>query len=97
MISDIQFRNELNLVIQNAIREDVGPGDFSSLACIPSTANGKAKLLVKENGIIAGVAFAKMIFEFVDPNLQIDILLRTGVWFKKEMSFFMFLEVLNLY
>ncbi|MFV8332465.1 carboxylating nicotinate-nucleotide diphosphorylase [Flavobacterium sp. GSP14] len=78
MISDIHFKNELNLVIQNAIREDVGPGDFSSLACIPSTAKGKAKLLVKENGIIAGVAFAKMIFEFVDPTLQIEIFIEDG-------------------
>ncbi|MFV8362888.1 carboxylating nicotinate-nucleotide diphosphorylase [Flavobacterium sp. ZT3P35] len=78
MISDIQFKNELNLVIQNAIREDVGPGDFSSLACIPSTAMGKAKLLVKENGIIAGVAFAKMIFEFVDPTLKIEIFIEDG-------------------
>ncbi|MFV8354579.1 carboxylating nicotinate-nucleotide diphosphorylase [Flavobacterium sp. XS1P32] len=78
MISDIQFKNELNLVIQNAIREDVGPGDFSSLACIPSTAKGKAKLLVKENGIIAGVAFAKMIFEFVDPTLKIEIFIEDG-------------------
>nr|WP_309757183.1 carboxylating nicotinate-nucleotide diphosphorylase [Flavobacterium sp.] len=78
MISDIQFKNELNLVIHNAIREDVGPGDFSSLACIPSTAKGKAKLLVKENGIIAGVAFAKMIFEYVDPNLQIEIFIEDG-------------------
>lgn len=63
MISDIQFKNELDILIQNAIREDVGPGDYSSLACIPATANGKAKLLVKEDGIIGGVAFAKMIFE----------------------------------
>ncbi len=83
MISDIQFKNELNLVIQNAIREDVGPGDFSSLACIPSTANGKAKLLVKENGIIAGVAFAKMIFEFVDPNLLIEIFIEDGTLVQK--------------
>ena len=83
MISDIQFKNELNLVIQNAIREDVGPGDFSSLACIPATAMGKAKLLVKENGIIAGVAFAKMIFEFVDPNLQIEIFIEDGTLVQK--------------
>ena len=83
MISDIQFKNELNLVIQNAIREDVGPGDFSSLACIPATAMGRAKLLVKENGIIAGVAFAKMIFEFVDPNLQIEIFIEDGTLVQK--------------
>jgi nicotinate-nucleotide pyrophosphorylase (carboxylating) len=83
MISDIQFKNELELVIKNAIREDVGPGDYSSLACIPVSANGKAKLLVKEDGIIAGVAFAKMIFEYVDSNLQIETFIEDGSLVKK--------------
>ena len=72
MISAVQFQEELNLFIANAIREDVGPGDYSSLACIPSDATGKAKLLVKENGIIAGVGLAKLIFNYVDPSLQIE-------------------------
>jgi len=54
MISEAQFQKELQLIIQNAIREDIGPGDYSSLACIPSNATGKAKLLVKDEGIIAG-------------------------------------------
>ena len=57
MISEAQFQNELQLLIANAIREDVGSGDYSSLACIPSDTQGKAKLLVKDEGIIAGVAF----------------------------------------
>ena len=83
MISDIQFKNELDILIQNAIREDVGPGDYSSLACIPTTATGKAKLLVKEDGIIAGVAFAKMIFEYVDSNLQIETFIEDGTPVKK--------------
>ena len=83
MISDKQFRNELNLIIENAIREDVGPGDYSSLACIPAAAVGKAKLLVKEDGIIAGIAFAKMIFEFVDPNLVLEIFIEDGAPVKK--------------
>ena len=48
MISDSQFKKELALLIANAIREDVGPGDYSSLACIPASANGNAKLLVKD-------------------------------------------------
>ncbi len=72
MISDSQFKNELELLIANAIREDVGAGDYSSLACIPASAKGKAKLLVKEDGIIAGVAFAKMIFDYVDAGLQLE-------------------------
>ena len=78
MISDIQFKNELQLIISNAIREDVGSGDYSSLACIPASAKGKAKLLVKDEGIIAGVAFAKMIFEYVDADLKIETFINDG-------------------
>jgi nicotinate-nucleotide pyrophosphorylase (carboxylating) len=83
MISETQFETELQLIIQNGIREDVGDGDYSSLACIPASATGKAKLLVKEDGIIAGVAFAKMIFEFVDSALQIETFIRDGAAVKK--------------
>ena len=78
MISEAQFQNELNLIIQNAIREDVGDGDHSSLACIPKEATGKAKLLVKDNGIIAGVEFAKMVFNYVDVNLQVETFINDG-------------------
>ena len=78
MISNEQFQHELQLLIENAIREDVGAGDYSSLACIPADARGKAKLLVKDTGIIAGVAFAKMIFHYVDPDLQIEVLINDG-------------------
>jgi nicotinate-nucleotide pyrophosphorylase (carboxylating) len=78
MISEAQFQKELQILIANAIREDVGSGDYSSLACIPVDALGKAKLLVKEDGIIAGVTLAKMIFEYVDPNLQIETFIEDG-------------------
>ncbi|WP_428225754.1 carboxylating nicotinate-nucleotide diphosphorylase [Flavobacterium sp.] len=78
MISEQQFQEELRLIIQNGIREDIGPGDFSSLACIPDTVTGKAKLLVKDEGIIAGVAFAEMIFKFVDAHLEVEILIQDG-------------------
>lgn len=83
MISDSQFKNELELLIANAIREDVGPGDYSSLACIPASANGKAKLLVKEDGIIAGVSFAKMILEYVDADLKMETFIEDGTRVKK--------------
>ena len=82
MISEEQFQNELQLIIQNAIREDVGDGDHSSLACIPPDAQGKAKLLVKDTGIIAGVAFAKMVFEYVDKNLQVETHIQDGSFVK---------------
>ncbi|MFY7739960.1 MAG: carboxylating nicotinate-nucleotide diphosphorylase [Flavobacterium sp.] len=78
MISEAQFQNELQLIIQNAIREDVGDGDHSSLACIPADAQGKAKLLVKDNGIIAGVEFAKMVFNYVDANLKVETFIYDG-------------------
>lgn len=78
MISEEQFQKELQLIIQNGIREDIGPGDYSSLACIPNAAKGKAKLLVKDTGIIAGVEFAKMIFQNVDPTLEIETFINDG-------------------
>ena len=78
MISEEQFKNELQLIIQNGIREDIGPGDYSSLACIPNDAKGKAKLLVKDTGIIAGVEFAKMVFQNVDPTLEVETFINDG-------------------
>lgn len=72
MISQMQFDQEIEGIIANAIREDVGDGDHSSLACIPATATGKAKLLVKDEGVLAGVAFAKAVFAYVDPLLQVE-------------------------
>ncbi|MDY7393803.1 carboxylating nicotinate-nucleotide diphosphorylase [Aureibaculum sp. 2210JD6-5] len=78
MISEQQFQKELDIIIKNAIREDVGDGDHSSLACIPADAKGKAKLLVKDEGIIAGVEFAKMVFEYVDADLKVETLIDDG-------------------
>ncbi|MEO5775855.1 MAG: carboxylating nicotinate-nucleotide diphosphorylase [Flavobacterium sp.] len=78
MISEEQFQKELDIIIQNGIREDIGPGDYSSLACIPKNAKGKAKLLVKDTGIIAGVEFAKMVFENVDPTLEVETFIQDG-------------------
>ena len=82
MISEEQFQNELDLIIANAVREDVGDGDHSSLACIPASAQGKAKLLVKDEGVIAGVAFAKKVFHYVDPGLTMEILMNDGAQVK---------------
>jgi nicotinate-nucleotide pyrophosphorylase (carboxylating) len=78
MISEAKFREELQLIIANGIREDIGNGDHSSLACIPASAQGKAKLLVKDEGIIAGVEFAKMIFAYVDPEMTVETFINDG-------------------
>lgn len=78
MISAKRFEKEINIIIANAIREDVGDGDHSSLACIPEEAVGKAKLLVKDEGIIAGIEFARQVFEYVDPGLHLDVQIEDG-------------------
>ena len=78
MITQTQFQQEIDLIIKNAIREDVGDGDHSSLACIPETAEGKAKLLVKDEGIIAGIDFAKQVFAYVDNDLKVEEVLQDG-------------------
>lgn len=64
--------------ISQAIAEDVGPGDHSSNCSIPESANGKMQLLVKENGILAGVNVAKRIFEKVDPAIEVNLLMKDG-------------------
>ena len=78
MISAAQFQNEIDLIIANAIREDVGDGDHSSLACIPSVAKGKAKLLVKDEGVIAGIEFAKQVFSYVDADMTVETFFEDG-------------------
>jgi len=78
MISKEQFHKEIDIIIANAIREDVGDGDHSSLACIPNSATGKAKLLVKDEGIIAGVEFAKKVFAYVDNNMIVETFIEDG-------------------
>jgi nicotinate-nucleotide pyrophosphorylase (carboxylating) len=78
MITDIQFEKELEIIIENSIREDVGDGDHSSLACIPKNVEGKAQLLVKDSGIIAGVDFAERVFKHVEPSIKVNVLIKDG-------------------
>lgn len=78
MISAEEFQREIDLIIANALREDIGDGDHSSLACIPGSATGKAKLLVKDQGILAGVDFARQVFAAVDPDLKVQVDLQDG-------------------
>ena len=82
MITQEAFRNEIEIIIANAVREDVGPGDHSSLACIPENAFGKAKLLVKDKGVLAGVEFARLVFKYIDPRLRMTVLMQDGTTVK---------------
>ena len=64
--------------ILSSISEDLGDGDHSSLACIPESATGKAKLLIKEKGVLAGIRVAKVLFATIDKSLKTDIILEDG-------------------
>lgn len=69
--------------ITNAFKEDVGDGDHTALSTIPKTHKGKMQLLVKEDGIIAGVEAAEKIFKQVDRNFKIKVLIKDGALVKK--------------
>lgn len=73
----------LERFIASALHEDVGDGDHSSLASIPEKAQSRAKLLVKDEGILAGVELAVAIFQSVDPALYLEILFNDGASVKK--------------
>lgn len=64
--------------VQNALQEDVGDGDHSALATIPANKKGKCHLLVKENGILAGVEAAKEIFKIIDPKFKVTVFIKDG-------------------
>ncbi len=64
--------------LETTLKEDLGDGDHSSLACIPAEATGKAQLLIKDEGIIAGLDITSLIFERIDPGLRIEFYLRDG-------------------
>lgn len=70
--------------IDNAIKEDVGDGDHTSLATIPKSTTGKAKLLVKDHGVIAGVELAEYIFHQVDKHLKLNIFITDGTEVKPK-------------
>ena len=65
-------------IIDIALKEDIGDGDHSSLACVPANAVGHAKLIVKDEGIIAGVELAQRIFHRYDPTLKVIIYIQDG-------------------
>ncbi|RYY37759.1 MAG: carboxylating nicotinate-nucleotide diphosphorylase [Sphingobacteriaceae bacterium] len=74
--------------INSALQEDVGDGDHTSLATIPAGTQGKAKLLVKDEGVLAGVELALEIFNIVDPELKVTVFLQDGADIKpKDIAF----------
>ena len=76
--------NELeDRLIDLAFAEDIGDGDHTTLCCIPEDAMGKSHLLIKEDGILAGVEVAKKVFERFDPEMQVEVIMGDGSRVKK--------------
>lgn len=76
--------NELeDRLIDLAFAEDIGDGDHTTLCCIPENAMGKSHLLIKEDGILAGVEVAKRVFAKFDPTMQVEVLINDGTPVKK--------------
>ncbi len=80
---DFLKKEEILKIVDNALNEDIGDGDHTSLATVPENAKGKAQLIVKEDGILAGVELAEIIFHRLDPSLSLEILIRDGEAVKK--------------
>ncbi len=73
--------NEQDLIeslLNNAFTEDIDDGDHTTLSCIPATAQGKAKLIIKEKGVLAGVEIAKRVFHKFDPEIKMEIFIQDG-------------------
>jgi nicotinate-nucleotide pyrophosphorylase (carboxylating) len=77
-----QYKHQIEKLVDLAIHEDIGDGDHSALSSIPADATGKAKLLVKDDGILAGVELALFIFNKIDPQLKVEVLLNDGATVK---------------
>ena len=76
------MKDMLDEILLNALREDIGEGDHSSLACVPESGTGVAKLLVKDEGVLAGVEVALRVFELYDPSLKVEVFIQDGAWVK---------------
>jgi len=70
--------NSLEILIKSALKEDIGEGDHTTLACIPEDIKGKAHLIVNEEGILAGVNVAEKIFKIIDPATEFELILNDG-------------------
>lgn len=80
----MKSREELiDELLELSFAEDIGDGDHTTLCCIPADAIGKQRLIIKEDGIIAGVEIAKMVFHKFDPELKIDVFINDGARVKK--------------
>jgi len=75
---NLPMTNEFKQLISLWFAEDIGDGDHTTLSCIPATATGKSRLIIKENGVLAGVSVAREIFHSFDPELKMTVFINDG-------------------
>jgi len=86
---DYLNRESIQEIVERALIEDLGDGDHTSLATVPEQGHGKARLLVKDDGVLAGVELAEIIFKRVDPKLQMEVLIKDGARINKgDIAFY---------
>ena len=80
---EMDVKQLVDRLIDLSFAEDIGDGDHTTLCCIPADAMGKSHLLIKEEGILAGVEVAKEVFHRFDPDMQVEVLMEDGARVKK--------------
>ena len=80
---DMDVKELVDRLIDLSFAEDIGDGDHTTLCCIPAEAMGKSHLLIKEDGILAGIEVAKEVFHRFDPEMQVEVLMQDGARVKK--------------
>ena len=80
---DMDVKELVDRLIDLSFAEDIGDGDHTTLCCIPENAMGKSHLLIKEDGILAGVEVAKEVFHRFDPEMKVEVLMGDGARVKK--------------
>lgn len=81
----MKITDKVKELIALTLREDIGDGDHSSISCIPESACGKMKLLIKQDGVLAGVDVAREVLRQVDPNITMEVLMEDGTTVKKAI------------
>jgi nicotinate-nucleotide pyrophosphorylase (carboxylating) len=84
--------NDFEQLISLWFAEDIGDGDHTTLSCIPTSAIGRSQLIIKENGVLAGVEVARSIFHAFDPELQMTVFINDGDDVKQAMWLLWWME-----
>ena len=82
IMDELVVKDLIDRLIDLSFAEDIGDGDHTTLSCIPADAMGKSKLLIKEEGILAGIEVAKEVFRRFDPTMKVEVFIQDGTHVK---------------